>query len=137
MTLHVNLIGDRHAAFSGAEQFSAMKEGAWFINTSRGELVDETALLDALRSGHLAGAALDVVSGEDSERMESHPVVAYALEHENLILTPHIGGCTAESMAQTEVFLAQKVLMFSRSLSPSAICVLAVASLKLSHPRAY
>ena len=46
----------------------------------------------------------------------SHPVVSYALEHENLILTPHIGGCTAESMAQTEVFLAEKVLRFSRSL---------------------
>jgi D-3-phosphoglycerate dehydrogenase len=109
VTLHVNL-SKKTRAFFGREQFSAMKEGAWFINTSRGELVDETALLDALKSGHLAGAALDVISGEDGERMESHPVVAYALEHENLILTPHIGGCTEESMAQTEVFLAEKVL---------------------------
>jgi D-3-phosphoglycerate dehydrogenase / 2-oxoglutarate reductase len=116
VTLHVNL-SDKTHGFFGREQFSAMREGAWFINTSRGELVDETALLDALKSGHLAGAALDVVSGEGSERMENHPVVAYALEHENLILTPHIGGCTEESMAQTEVFLAEKVLMFSKSFA--------------------
>jgi D-3-phosphoglycerate dehydrogenase / 2-oxoglutarate reductase len=114
VTLHVNL-SEKTRGFFGREQFSAMKEGAWFINTSRGELVDETALLDALKSGHLAGAALDVISGEGGERVESHPVVAYALEHENLILTPHIGGCTEESMAQTEVFLAEKVRMFSKS----------------------
>jgi D-3-phosphoglycerate dehydrogenase len=114
VTLHVSLSETTHGFF-GRRQFAEMKKGSWFINTSRGELVDETALLDALRSGHLAGAALDVVSGEDPERMESHPVVSYALEHGNLILTPHIGGCTAESMTQTEVFLAQKVLRFSRS----------------------
>jgi D-3-phosphoglycerate dehydrogenase / 2-oxoglutarate reductase len=114
VTLHVNL-SEKTRGFFGREQFSTMRESAWFINTSRGELVDEAALLDALKSGHLAGAALDVISGEGTERMENHPVVAYALEHENLILTPHIGGCTEESMAQTELFLAEKVLMFSKS----------------------
>jgi D-3-phosphoglycerate dehydrogenase len=114
VTLHVSLSEATHGFF-GRRQFSAMKKGGWFINTSRGELVDETALLDALGTGHLAGAALDVLSGEDSESMGTHPVVSYALEHENLILTPHIGGCTAESMTQTEVFLAEKVVRFSRS----------------------
>jgi D-3-phosphoglycerate dehydrogenase len=116
VTLHVNL-SEKTRGFFGREQFSAMRKGAWFINTSRGELVDETALLDGLKSGHIAGAALDVISGESSERMVNHPIVAYALEHENLILTPHIGGCTVESMAQTEVFLAEKVLMSSKSLA--------------------
>jgi D-3-phosphoglycerate dehydrogenase len=106
VTLHVNLCEETHQFFA-REQFAAMKPGAWFINTSRGELVDEKALLEALQSGRLTGAALDVVCGESpSGGMRNHPLVAYTREHENLIITPHIGGCTAESMEKTESFLA-------------------------------
>jgi D-3-phosphoglycerate dehydrogenase len=86
-----------------------MKAGAWFINTARGELIDEMALLDGLRSGHLAGAALDVLCGENSDGMEDHPLVAYARAHDNLLITPHIGGCTVESMEKTELFMATKL----------------------------
>ena len=108
VTLHVNL-SDRTRYFFGKEQFSKMKASAWFINTARGELIDETALLDALRSGHLAGAALDVLQNEQYNDMGLHPLVGYAREHENLLITPHIGGCTVESMDKTEVFMAQKL----------------------------
>jgi D-3-phosphoglycerate dehydrogenase len=108
VTLHVNLC-DETRGFFGRERFAAMKEGAWFINTSRGELVDESALLDSLRSGRLAGAAVDVLCEERFEGMEGHPLVAYTREHENLIITPHIGGCTTESMEKTELFLAEKL----------------------------
>jgi D-3-phosphoglycerate dehydrogenase / 2-oxoglutarate reductase len=73
-------------------------------------LVDERALLEALRSGRLAGAALDVLCDERSAGMANHPLVAYARTHSNLILTPHIGGCTHESIAKTELFLAHKLL---------------------------
>jgi D-3-phosphoglycerate dehydrogenase len=107
VTLHVNLC-DETQGFFGWEQFAAMKEGAWFINTSRGELVDESTLLDALRSGRLAGAALDVLCEENPNGMGSHSLVAYAREYGNLIITPHIGGCTVESMEKTELFLAEK-----------------------------
>jgi D-3-phosphoglycerate dehydrogenase len=86
-----------------------MKPGALFVNTARGELVDEPALLHALRSHRLAGAALDVLSGENANGMGSHPLVAYAKDHDNLLITPHIGGCTKESMQMTELFLAQKL----------------------------
>jgi D-3-phosphoglycerate dehydrogenase len=108
VTLHVNLC-DETRGFFGREQFTAMKEGAWFINTSRGELVDEDALLMALRSSRLGGAALDVVSEERALPMGQHPLVVYARENNNLIITPHIGGCTAESMAKTECFLAERL----------------------------
>jgi D-3-phosphoglycerate dehydrogenase len=108
VTLHVNLC-DETKGFFGQEQFAAMKPGAWFINTSRGELVDEDALSMALRSGRLRGAALDVVSEERAPRMGEHPLVVYARENDNLIITPHIGGCTAESMAKTECFLADRL----------------------------
>jgi D-3-phosphoglycerate dehydrogenase len=65
--------------------------------------------LDALESGHLAGAALDVISDERRGRSMEHAVVEYAQRHRNLIITPHIGGCTAESMEKTEIFLASRL----------------------------
>jgi D-3-phosphoglycerate dehydrogenase / 2-oxoglutarate reductase len=107
VSLHVNL-SDRTRNFFGNQQFSRMKSGAWFVNTARGELIDEMALLDALRSGRLAGAALDVLCGEQQNVMDNHPLVAYAREHDNLFITPHMGGCTVESMEKTEVFMAKK-----------------------------
>jgi D-3-phosphoglycerate dehydrogenase len=108
VSLHVNLCAETKGIF-GRAAFESMRQGSWFINTARGELVDEDALLDALHSGRLAGAALDVVRGEHGERSPQSPLIAYAAAHENLIITPHLGGCTAESMRKTEVFLAEKV----------------------------
>ncbi len=109
VTLHVNL-ADETRGFFGRSQFAAMKKGSWFINTSRGELVDEDALLDALQSGQLAGAALDVLCEEDSNGMAGNPLVVYARERDNLIITPHIGGCTNESMEKTECYLANRLV---------------------------
>jgi D-3-phosphoglycerate dehydrogenase len=93
----------------GVQEFSAIKRGAYLINTSRGGIVDERALIDALESGVLAGAALDVLDGEPAITAD-HPLVAYARTHNNLLIVPHIGGSTIESFAKTEVFLAGKVV---------------------------
>jgi D-3-phosphoglycerate dehydrogenase len=68
--------------------FAMMKQGAFFINASRGNLVDEVALLQALDSGHLGGCALDV--GRAPDQMPS-PALA---RHPRVIATPHIGGLT-------------------------------------------
>jgi D-3-phosphoglycerate dehydrogenase / 2-oxoglutarate reductase len=68
--------------------------------------VQEAALLDALDSGRLAGAAVDVIANEHAP---GNPLIEYARSHENLLITPHIGGCTLESMQKTEIFLAEKV----------------------------
>jgi D-3-phosphoglycerate dehydrogenase len=108
ITLHVNLC-DATRKFFGREQFMAMKKGAYFVNTARGELVDEDALLEGLRSGWLGGAALDVLCDESSDGMGHHALVDYVREHDNLIITPHIGGCTGESVEKTELFLARKL----------------------------
>ncbi len=107
VTLHVNL-NDSTAGMFGREQFAAMRPGSRLVNTARGELVDEAALLDALRSGRLAGAAVDVVCGEHGGPPTSS-LIDYARSHDNLIVTPHIGGCTAESMEKTEIYLARQV----------------------------
>ena len=102
----------------GAAQFRSMREGSYLINTSRGGVVDEQALLAALESGRLAGAALDVLDGEP-DICPDHPLLAYARQHGNLLMVPHIGGNTRESFAKTEVFLANKVVDALRGESSS------------------
>jgi len=74
------------SALLGREEFAAMKPGAFFYNVARGSLVDEGALVDALVSGHLAGAGLDVFAEE------SLPANSPLWEMENVIVTPHIAG---------------------------------------------
>jgi D-3-phosphoglycerate dehydrogenase len=109
VTLHVDL-RKQTWRFFGRDSFEKMKPGSYFINTSRGELIDESALIQALDSGRIAGAALDVLCGETPEgTMTTHPLVRYARTHSNIIVTPHLGGCTAESRRKTELFLAEKL----------------------------
>jgi D-3-phosphoglycerate dehydrogenase len=117
VTLHVDL-NETTRGFFGAECFAAMRPGSYFINTARGELIDEQALLAGLASGRIAGTALDVLTGEDSSGMAGHPLVEYAARHENLLITPHLGGCTAESKRKTEAFLAEKVFGLLRERRP-------------------
>ena len=107
VSIHVNLTPETRGLI-GREQIRGMKPGAVLINTARGEIVDSGALLEGLQSGRLAGAALDVLPNEHAG-VVNQPLVAYAREHPELIITPHIGGCTYESMEQTEVFLAERV----------------------------
>jgi D-3-phosphoglycerate dehydrogenase / 2-oxoglutarate reductase len=114
VTLHIPL-SDRTKGFFGEREFSEMKPGSWFINTSRGELVDEGAMLKALSDGRLAGAALDVLCDENSSGMRENFVVQYAREHNNVLLTPHIGGCTGESREKTENFIATQVAGYVRA----------------------
>ena len=93
----------------GVAEFASMREGAYLINTSRGGVIQEQALLESLRTGRLAGAALDVLDGEPQVDAD-HPVIQYARDHANLIVVPHIGGNTQESFEKTEVFLASRVV---------------------------
>lgn len=124
ITLHVGL-SEETRGFFGAREFASMKKGAFFINTSRGEVVDETGLLASLSDRHLGGAALDVLAGENAGRslgnetwLERHPLLAYARDHDNLLITPHVGGMTIESLAKAEVRLAGLIADFLRSNTP-------------------
>lgn len=81
-----------------------MPKGAWVINTSRGGIIEEMGLMEALADGHIAGAALDVVEGKT--------LLDYAARHTNLLITPHLGGATAEAMEKTEIFMARKLRRF-------------------------
>jgi D-3-phosphoglycerate dehydrogenase / 2-oxoglutarate reductase len=107
VSLHASYDPANHHMIASA-QFQNMKRGAIFINTARGELVDERALLDALASGHLEGAALDVLEDELKPGGLESACVEFAKNSSRLLLTPHIGGNTVESTARTEEFLATK-----------------------------
>jgi D-3-phosphoglycerate dehydrogenase len=121
VTLHVDL-SPATQGFFGEEKFAMMKKGSWFVNTSRGELVDEAALLHSLQAGHLSGAALDVLTGEYAGAIPTHPLVQYARQHDNLLITPHIGGYTRESIEKAECYLAEKVVAWMRAFMP-ALCL--------------
>lgn len=84
--------------------FKLMKQGAYFINTSRGEVINEDDLLESLNSGKLTGAALDVVQGEQTDYFYNHKLIKYTRNNGNLIVTPHIAGLTYESETKTANF---------------------------------
>lgn len=92
----------------GVDILKAIKPGAFLINTARGEIVDEDAILDLLDAGSFAGYATDVVSNEEAHG--SNPVVRASQTRDNIIVTPHIAGVTRESWEITERFVAEKLL---------------------------
>ncbi|KAK3810407.1 MAG: D-isomer specific 2-hydroxyacid dehydrogenase [Linnemannia elongata] len=91
-----------------AEQFQKMKSGAYFLNTSRGPVVDEEALVQALDSGHIAGAGLDVFEHEP----KVHPEL---LKNMNVALMPHLGAFTIETITKMEALTMQNIDLFLSS----------------------
>ena len=108
VSLHVNLT-PQNRFMIGENELKLMKKEAFLINTSRGELINEDALLSSLVHSEIGGAALDVLTGEYSGDKDSDLLIEYARNHSNLIITPHIGGCTFDSMEKTEIFMAKKI----------------------------
>ena len=95
----------------GADQIARMKPGAHLINAARGSVVDVDALADALRSGHLGGAAVDVFPEEPQGNDD--PLVTPLCGIDNVILTPHVGGSTLEAQDNIGVEVAAKLVRYS------------------------
>jgi len=74
-----------------------MKPGSALINTSRGRLIDEAALIQEMEAGRIAAAGLDVIDGEWLENKRDHPLIAYSRKNPRLYITPHVGGTSPES----------------------------------------
>jgi D-3-phosphoglycerate dehydrogenase / 2-oxoglutarate reductase len=108
ITCHVPLTLETKKMFNG-EKLSKMKSTAFLINTSRGEIIDEDALFDALRNGKIAGAALDVYETEP-------PTNRKLLELPNVICTPHIGAQTKEAQELAAMVIAEKIVQTLREI---------------------
>lgn len=114
ISLHLPL-NDNTRGFLGFEAFRRMKQGVIIINTARSELVEQSVLLEFLQSGHVAAVASDVLNGEtslDPDWLKNNELARYASSHGNVLLTPHIGGVTYESVEMTNLFMIQKLEKF-------------------------
>jgi D-3-phosphoglycerate dehydrogenase len=102
ITCHVPLTQETRHMFN-AERFSKMKKTAFIVNTSRGQIIDEKALYEALVDRKIAGAALDVFEIEP-------PTNRMLIELPNVICTPHIGSQTREAQQLASTVIAEKVI---------------------------
>ncbi|MFT5349702.1 MAG: D-3-phosphoglycerate dehydrogenase, partial [Gammaproteobacteria bacterium] len=98
-------VNDKTRGVLNAERIQSMKKGARVINCARGGLLDEQALYEALKSGHLAGAALDVFESEP-------PTNSPLLELDNIVMTPHLGASTNEAQNTAGAEIAQQVAVY-------------------------
>jgi glyoxylate reductase len=110
VTIHAPLLPDtRH--LMNAERFARMKDTAYLVNSARGPIVDEAALVDALREGKIAGAGLDVFENEP----EVDPGL---LELDNVVLLPHLGSATIETRTAMGVLAARNAVAVVRGERP-------------------
>jgi D-3-phosphoglycerate dehydrogenase len=107
LTLHCPLI-EKTRNVIGSPQLAKMKKEAMIINCARGGLIDEKALYEALKSGQIASAALDVYENEP-------PANSPLLELNNIVFTPHLGASTAEAQVAVSVEIARQAVMFLKT----------------------
>jgi glyoxylate reductase len=113
VTIHVPLTSETHHLI-GKEEFKIMKNSAYLINTSRGSVVDESALIEAIENGEIKGAGLDVY--EEEPRI---PVRLRALT--NVVLLPHIGSATVDSRNKMAILAAENLISALEGHIPSNI----------------
>ena len=117
ISIHADLRADNFSLLDSSK-LSLLSSNAYLINTARGELVDEEVLAQMVRNSRLAGVAVDVLRSEyDLQEREVSPLLRAAKDGFNVIVTPHIGGCTSDAMRQTEVYLAEAVVTALRDES--------------------
>ncbi|MBN2059264.1 MAG: hydroxyacid dehydrogenase [Deltaproteobacteria bacterium] len=107
ISVHVHLSEETRGLVS-RRLLESSRKCAVFINTSRGAVVDESALLDCLKNGTIGSAGLDVIEGEPE--IDRHPLVEYARENDNLIITPHCGGFSPDAVALVCARATKKII---------------------------
>jgi len=111
VTIHAALTPETRRMI-GARELRMMKKTALLINTARGEIVDEKALIQALREGWIAGAALDVFEGKPSKQL---------LKMDNVILTPHIAAYTFEALRRMDTMVAEDIVKVLAGRKPEHV----------------
>ena len=111
VSIHVPLNVETENLFC-EKMIQNMNSESYLVNTSRGEIVDETAIVNAIKMKHLSGYACDVLTGEHTVPIEENILVKFSKTNGNIHISPHIGGCTVDAMHQTEVIIAEEVLRY-------------------------
>lgn len=114
ISIHVHL-SDETRGLLRQHEFSLMRSGSILINTSRGAICDETALLQALESGHLGAYGTDVLEGEPD--IQNSRIWQYAQKHDNCLITPHIGGFSPDAVNIVLKFSAERIRSHFSSLA--------------------
>jgi D-3-phosphoglycerate dehydrogenase len=109
ITVHVNLTPETKGLLS-ADKIRLFKPGATFVNTSRGEIADEAALLEGLEGGRIGAVGVDVLIGEPDIR--NNRLWQFAQSHDNVVITPHIGGFCPEAVDHVVRFSCERILKF-------------------------
>ena len=111
ITIHIHL-NNKTKNLINKNLLKLMKPHSILINTSRGGIINEKHLLEALKSKNIAGAGLDIVVGEwlDQNKLKNHKLVSYSKKNSNLLIVPHIGGSTYESITGARRFVCNKIL---------------------------
>jgi len=117
LSIHIHLNKDTEGLVN-MDFLKKMKKNAVIINTSRGKIINELDLLYALEKSIIAGAALDVIDGEwlTKQELYKHPLIEYSRNSDKIIISPHIGGATIESICGARLFMAKKVADFLSEL---------------------
>tara|TARA_Y200000002_G_scaffold383282_1_gene404806 strand:+ start:5322 stop:6278 length:957 start_codon:yes stop_codon:yes gene_type:complete len=92
-----------------------MKDNSYFINTSRGEIIVEQDLVDALQSGKIKAAGVDVIRNENSDKIDDNLLVQYASKNNNLIITPHIAGLSTDSESKAQIAAFKMIFNFLKN----------------------
>ena len=108
LTIHTPMLASTKGMLSHAE-IAQMKKGARILNVARGGIVDEVALLAALESGHLAGAAIDVFTTEPPNK-DPESAAAKLIAHPKCVCTPHLGASTVEAQENVSIDVCEQVL---------------------------
>ena len=113
ISIHVHLNEETEGMFN-IDTFQNMKKSAYLINTSRGKIVNENELLNALENRNIAGYATDVLADEMNliNNFNNNALVKYAKNNDNCLILPHTGGMTFESREATDVFITKKTVEF-------------------------
>jgi lactate dehydrogenase-like 2-hydroxyacid dehydrogenase len=111
VSLHVSL-GAQTRGLVGERELALMKPTAYLVNTSRGGVVDQDALVEALRAGRLAGAGLDVAATEPVQPEDA------LLSAPNLVITPHVGSATIETRTKMADLAVENLIAFFEGRRP-------------------
>lgn len=107
VSLHVNYNEKNHNLIN-SEIFANISSLDIFINTARGELVDECAMLKAYKDKRIKKLGIDVLNNENSQHNKTNSVIKTSINNNNMLITPHIAGSTYESIAKTDIYVIEK-----------------------------